>query len=332
MALKGVVEVSKVAKELGENAINNTPDEYGLSGADLGSMFDKDGKLYMVFGDSFGCCIPGSGGPGNAMDWRPNAMAIISDRDPSDGLTFDDMITDRPGHAGKLLSPSAFDRTVIPTYGVALGDRMFLHYMAVLAWGDPGEWLLNESGLATSDDDGQTWTKDESARWEGQSNFGQAAIVRSEGDVYLFGIPGGRFGGVKLAKVAQDWILDIRSYQYFAGLSANAPVWNTDEDAAILIVPPPVGELSVVWNSYLGRWIMTYLDESRASLVIREAPELWGPWSVALPLASGSAYPGLYGAYMHPWLVENEGEVIYFTMSQWGPYSVFLMRARLVTR
>jgi hypothetical protein len=35
---------------------------------------------------------------------------------------------------------------------------------------------------------------------------------------------------------------------------------------------------------------------------------------------------------MHPWLVENEGEVIYFTMSQWGPYSVFLMRAQLARR
>ena len=114
--------------------------------------------------------------------------------------------------------------------------------------------------------------------------------------------------------------------------AAGEPEWDADERAAVLIVPPPVGELSVMWNSYLGRWTMTYLDESRASIVIREASQLWGPWSLALPLASGAAYPGLYGAYMHPWLVENEGEVIYFAMSQWGPYSVFLMRAHLANR
>ena len=63
---------------------------------------------------------------------------------------------------------------------------------------------------------------------------------------------------------------------------------------------------------------------------VGEAPEPWGPWSVGLPLVSGRAYPGLYGAYMHPWTLEDGGETVYFTMSRWGPYSVFLMRARLV--
>ena len=154
-------------------------------------------------------------------------------------------------------------------------------------------------------------------------------MVKTNGDLYLFGIPGGRFGGVKLARVAQESILDSSAYRYFAGLAGGVPQWHADENVAQLIVPAPVGELSVIWNPYLDRWIMTYLDESRASIVIREAPDLWGPWSDALSLVSGSAYPGLYGAYMHPWYMENEGEVIYFTMSQWGPYSVFLMRAQL---
>jgi hypothetical protein len=94
-------------------------------------------------------------------------------------------------------------------------------------------------------------------------------------------------------------------------------------------VPAPVGELSVMWNAYLGRWIMTYLNERQAALVIREARELWGPWSSEQTLVSAADYPGLYGAYLHPWLVENEGETIYFAMSQWGPYAVFLMKATL---
>ena len=85
-----------------------------------------------------------------------------------------------------------------------------------------------------------------------------------------------------------------------------------------------------MWNAYLGRWIMTYLDEHQAALVIREAPEPWGPWSPSQPLVSGSAYAGLYAPYMHPWYVENEGEIIYFTMSLWGPYAVYWMRARLM--
>jgi hypothetical protein len=329
-ALKGVKEVVQIARLVGENAINDTPGRWGLYGADLGSMFDKDGKLYMVFGDSFGCCIPGTGGPGTAGDWRKNCMAIITDRDPGDGLTFDEMILDQPGHAKELLLPGKFDKTVIPTYGIAVGNRMYLHYMGVRVWGKPGEWILNESGLAYSDDDGQTWTKDPNLKWDGKSNFGQVAMVKLEEDLYLFGIPGGRFGGVKLAKVSQSSILEKSAYLYFRGLDGVEPQWSPDERAAATIVSPPVGELSVMWNGYLQRWIMTYLDENRAAIVLREAPKLWGPWSAPTSLVSGSQFPGLYGAYMHPWYVEQDGEIIYFVMSQWGPYSVFLMRAGLI--
>ena len=328
-ALKGVKDLTLVARLVGDGAINDTAGRWGVHGADLGSLFDKGERLYMVFGDTFGCCIPGTGGPGSAGDWRFNVMAVINDRDPRDGLTFDAMISDRDGHAKQLLPGGQGDKTVIPTYGVAIGERMYLHYMAVLLWGDPGKWLLNASGLAYSDDDGQTWTKDPKAVWSGSSNFGQAALVKSGDDLYLFGIPGGRFGEVHLAKVAQADILDKAAYRYFNGLRDDAPQWTPDERAAAAIVPAPVGELSVLWNEYLQRWIMTYLDTPQYALMIREAPELWGPWSPPLVLARGADYPGLYGAYMHPWLVEEEGKVVYFTMSQWGPYAVFLMKATL---
>jgi hypothetical protein len=328
--LAGAADVEQIAQLTGEGSINETAEKWGVFGTDLGSMFDKDDKLYMVFGDSFGCCIPGTGGPGNARDWRKNLMAVISDRDPGDGLVFDEMISDEPGHAKELLARGRFDVTVIPTNGIAVGSRMYLHYMAVLAWGEPGEWVLNESGLAYSDDDGQTWTKDENLKWDGKSNFGQVAFVKSDSDLYLFGIPGGRFGGVKLARVSQDAVLDKAAYQYFSGVVDGQPQWSPDESAGALIASAPVGELSVMWNAFLGRWIMTYLDESRAAIVIREAAELWGPWSPPMSLVAGGRFPGLYGAYLHPWFVENEGETIYFTMSQWGPYNVFWMKARLV--
>ncbi len=330
LALKGVSEVTQVAKLLGENAINDTPARWGLYGADLGSMFDLGDRLYMVFGDSFGCCIPGTGGPGGAGDWRSNTMAVIADRDPRDGLTFEDMITDRPGHAAQLLGGGPEDVTVIPTYGTGLGDRMYLHYMAVAQWGQPGYWTLNRAGLAYSDDRGHTWTMDPNLRWAGDSNFGQVAFVKFEDLLYLFGIPGGRHGAVKLARVEQGSVLDKAAYRYFAGLQDGSPEWSPLEERALAIAGPPVGELSVIWNAFLGRWIMTYLDEDRAELVIREAPRLWGPWSEALLLASSKDYPSPYGAYMHPWYVEANGEIIYFAMSMWGPYAVFWMRARLI--
>lgn len=75
--------------------------------------------------------------------------------------------------------------------------------MSVHEFGPPGQWSLNHSGLAYSDDNGLTWTKSPDAVWPGDSNFGQVAFVKSGEEVYLFGIPGGRFGHAELARVAK---------------------------------------------------------------------------------------------------------------------------------
>ncbi len=324
-----VSDLTLIAQLTGEESINRTLTRYGVAGTDLGHMFDMDGRLYMVFGDTFGCCISGNRGPDGAGQWRRNAMAVIDDADPSDGLVFSGMAADEEGQAKQLIPPGRDDVTVIPTNGIALDGRMVLHVMAVRRWGAPGRWELNASGLAYSDDEGKTWTKESGVTWPGDSNFGQAAFVREGGYIYLFGIPGGRFGGVQLARVAEDSLLDMGAYRYFSGVEAGEARWSEEAAEAATVVEAPVGELSVMWNESLGRWTMTYLDEMKAALVIRSAHTLWGPWGEASILVSGSDYPQLYGAYMHPWLTENDGESIYFTMSLWRPYNVFLMRARL---
>src|SRR6478609_2681593 len=179
-------------------AINQTGKEYGVDGADLGSSFLYNDQTYIVFGDSFDI---------GKSDWRSNVLALSSDDDPSDGITFDRMIEDRPGHAKELLSAKHVEGeeiTVIPTYGVAVGDRLFLHYMSVEHWGAPGHWTLGHAGWAWSDNAGETWTKDENAIFPGETNWGQVAIVEHEGLIHLFGIPGGRYGGVRLARVEPD--------------------------------------------------------------------------------------------------------------------------------
>jgi hypothetical protein len=75
------------------------------------------------------------------------------------------------------------------------------------------------------------------------------SIVEHEGYLYLHGIPGGRFGSVQLARVAPDSLLDFAAYEYWDGAA-----WSSDIGAAATIVPPPVGELSVRWNSYSQTW------------------------------------------------------------------------------
>jgi hypothetical protein len=300
-----------------DGAINDTAADYGVYGTDLGSSFLYGDKLYVVFGDTFG---------ENKRDWRSNTLAVATDLDPTDGITFDRMIEDTPGHAKEILASRKLDHvemTVIPTYGVAVGDRLYLHYMSVKHWGPPGQWELGSSGWAYSDDGGENWTKDEQAIWPGDSNFGQVAIDEADGYLYIYGIPGGRFGGVQLARVAPEQILDLASYEYWTG-----SVWETGAaERAATIVDAPVGELSVRWHPYYNKYVMMYLNEHKAAVVLRAADSPTGPWSDEYIVATGAEFPALYAPFQLP--VFNDGPDIYFTMSQFGPYQVYLMKTRL---
>ncbi|MDQ4130628.1 MAG: DUF4185 domain-containing protein, partial [Actinomycetota bacterium] len=154
-----------VAKLTGPNSLNRTDLEWNVYGTDLGHMFLHGDELRFTFGDIFF----------NDMSYNVfYTMAWSSDRTLEDGLKFDDYVTDRPRHARKLFDDETVSN-VIPTYGISLGGRMFLHYMAVRRWGDPGYWDVAYSGLAYSDDRGQTWTMDPNVKWGDDSNFAQVA-------------------------------------------------------------------------------------------------------------------------------------------------------------
>ncbi len=312
----GIGPVDTVATLTGPDSVNDTLARYNVAGTDLGHSFEHDGALYMVFGDTFGP---------DQTDWRSNVMAVTTDDDPSDGLTFDRMIEDRPGHAKELIAQEAVpgdEVTIIPTYGIAVGDRMVLHYMAVSYWGLPGHWDLSQSGLAYSDDGGENWTVDPAATWPADTNFAQVAFVERDGWIYAFGIPGGRFGGVALARVQPASILDLSAWEYWDGAT-----WVPGDATAAVINPAPIGELSVRWNSYYGKWLMMYLNEDTYSIVLRTADELTGPWTEERTVVSGEDFPALYAPFIPArW---NDGPEIYFTMSLFGPYNVYLMQTSL---
>lgn len=337
------IETEEIRRLTGEFTLENDTSLAGnVTGTDLGHMFDLDGKLYMVFGDTYGRGTRYAGGPqGDHRDWRSNVMAVIPEwrhdgnaglvgpkfpRQGFSGLNWS-FIADRALHAKELL-PGAKQQdgtgevTKIPTNGIAVGGRIFLHYMSIHDWRIP---VTNYSALGYSDDQGQTWNY--SARiWPSNSNFAQVAFTRHEDHVYLFGIPAGRKGGVKLARVPsdRDRMLDQSAYEYFHADNGWVPA---NESGALEIIPGPVGELSVMYNHFLRRWIALYVSERDHGIWLRDAPILTGPWSAPKPVWPEE---GAYGAYIHPYLIENDGEYIYFTMSRWGPYQVYMMRARLV--
>ncbi|MBD2867393.1 DUF4185 domain-containing protein [Paenibacillus sp. IB182493] len=303
---------------------NQTDTNYAITGTDLGIVWDKGGGQYFVlFGDTNGH------GPN---DWRSNTLAISSDTNLADGLSFDTMIQDTPGHAKEILPSKKinFDEiTVIPTAGVTVGNRHYIHYMSVNNWGPAGVWSTNYSGIAYSDNNGATWTKHPTARWYNNTTnwdnkFQMAAFVKDGGFVYMYATPNGRFGDVYLARVPENSLLDINAYRYWDGNG-----WSASQAGADAVANGVAGEVSVAYNSHFNRYIMTYLNEHRQSIVMRDAPTPVGPWSGEKILVPGD-FTGLgqYNAFMHP--LSNNGSTLYFIMSTWYPdYNTHLMKATL---
>ena len=337
--LEGVGNLTEIAKLTGPDAINDT-EAAAVAGTDLGSMVNLGDKTLFLFGDTFGERAPDSyGGQGGV--WRSNVSAWTTDDDPSDGITFDGWApSDDLGWATALVegehdaNDGTGEVTKIPTYGFAVDDTLYLSYMSVKFWGEPGAWDANHAGLAKSTDEGSTWTALESPRWPGDSNFIQVATATVQEDgtdyVYFWSIPAGRFGGVQLMRVPAtvEAVEDASAYTYFAGTAPDgAPEWSADMAAATTIVDGTIGELSVMWSDYLERWVMTYSDAGNA--YIREGVTPWGPWGDPIELVSAVDYPGLYSPYLNPRYVTDDGRRIYFTLSLWGPYNVFWFSADL---
>ncbi|MBB6636910.1 DUF4185 domain-containing protein [Cohnella thailandensis] len=310
---------------------NKTNSRYALGGTDLGIVWDATTdpahpKVMIAFGDSF---AGWSGNGGGGTGWRGNLLALSEDRDLGEDLKFSSMITDpaSPDFAKEIIhsdhnTDGNSDFTAIPTSGVSVGGRHYIHYMQIRNWGANGRWNINFSEIAYSDDEGQTWTKS-GVRWGADSKFGQAAFLKDGGFVYMFGTPAGRFDGAYLARVPEADVLAKEKYEYWNGSDWIAG----DESAAAKVIVDPVGELSVAYNSYYGKYIMTYLNEDRAAIVLRSSSELTGGWSGESEIATGDEYPALYGAFIHPWSLQ--GKDLYFLMSQWVPYNVFLMHSTL---
>lgn len=309
---------------------NRTDRDWRVGGTDLGIVWDGgQGKVLFAFGDTYADPGGGAGPSSMPIDWRSNTLARSDDRVPADGLQILSMASDVTGRAKELLSkdPSA-EVTVIPTAGIAVGNRQVLHFMSVTLWGPTnGRWSTRHAGLAYSDDLGENWSVAEDALWQNDPNgtdpFQMAAFARDGGYVYMFGTENGRFGDVHLARVPEEWVLQKAAYEYWTG-----DAWELGaRSRAAPVVAGPVGELSVVYNRHFERWLMSYLNEDRAALVVRSAPTPVGPWTGEQILITASELLGPYGAFMHPWFAD--GPELYFLSSSWEAYNVFWLRAGL---
>ena len=175
----------------------------GIYGTDLGIPVQIDDKIMFLFGDSFSSS-------GMRGMWTSNFMAISSDKNYNDGLSFDYLVTNDdsgitiPVAQGKHQDGNEFDSNVevtkIPTGGIQIGDYVYVFFMSIRYWGLAGEWNVNYNQVARSrKDDLKNWELLSNLKWDENDayNFGQIYPFKDTktGYIYIYGIPGGRNGG-----------------------------------------------------------------------------------------------------------------------------------------
>jgi regulation of enolase protein 1 (concanavalin A-like superfamily) len=336
--VKEVTNASEIAQIIGIGSINAGHD---INGADIGNMTEMNGNVYMMFGDN----------NGTVTAHRPNALAIGTDSTPSNGFTFDSVVDDTNGNAVALISALNQDyveKTNIPTAGVSVGSSLYYTYMSVYKWKDaPSHWDTNDTRIAVSTNSGQSFSKLTGAsdpHWTPDSNFVQFAIAKDPNSVndfvYFFGSSAGAFGDIKVFRVAEPNIASQSNYKYYTGQDVNGnPVFTTNEQDAVTVVPAPVRNYSIQYSNYLGRWLLMYMNDNTRDIELRDAPHPWGPWSnpitvidhtSALSKLANGDQSYIYGGYMTPKYMDDTTGDIYFTLTKFANYRVYWDHIKLV--
>lgn len=334
--IKQVTRVSRVTGSpvQGEDfpSPNHTTEKWDVGGTDLGIIWEMQPGMYGIFlGDTYGKAFkPYQAKPNTAEShWRCNVLAFSKDTVLEDGLLIDDMCTDAHGHAREIIyggkdKSGNGDWTSIPTAAIRANGIDYVHYFNMKNWKG---WITNYSGMYKSVDEGQTWTKCEHTRWGADSFFGQVGYFKKDRYVYVIGTETGRNSPARLARVKETDIENLEKYEYWNGTEQK---WiKGDESKATVIIEDKVGELSFIYNETYQKWFIAYFSADRYNITMRTADFITGPWSEPYELVSGKDYPQLYGSYFHP--LSAYGESLYFTMSMWMPYNVYLMKIELGT-
>jgi len=156
-----------------------------------------------------------------------------------------------------------------------------------------------------------------------------------DGYIYMFGEGGYRSQGLKLARVAKANIETFDEYEYFTGYDdSDAPIFvkgragldamkdNNDS----YIIGATFGEMSLVYNAFLGKWMafsVTYSAGSSGALYFT-ADNIYGPYSqygVLLfpPTNAVTPQSSIYAPLTHEKWQENDGQTFYLAISTWMP-------------
>ncbi|MFI7001378.1 DUF4185 domain-containing protein [Nocardia sp. NPDC050175] len=324
--LPNLVGRTKAVFQMTGMASPNNTQAYNVLGTDLGIMWDNgNGELLTAFGDTAGVGFPNLLA-GSMWSWRSNILTRSHTQNPAGGIYFDSVVRDVFGQARDLVpSPKIpfLEISRIPTAGISVGGVQFMSLMSVRSWDEVGQWSTNYSGLAASGDNGETWGELPATRRPddgGNSNFQMNAFLKDGGFIYEYGTPSGRNQEAFVARVPEAQIADLGAYEYWDG-----GAWKRGDVNAAAPIMWGVGELSVMYNAYLGQYISLTTDPFN-SVVLRRASAPTGPWSDPEVLIDTRELPSAYAPSIFPY---QTGRDLYYLTTVHSQYNVLLMRTPL---
>lgn len=326
----------------GASTLSQTEKRFGLEATDLGSSFEHKGRLYFLFGDTWG-----RPGDRDALAWTKSAdpEKIILDFHKADDGKWLPLTV--PG-----IKQGAFE---IPSGGVSIADAMYV----VFTTDHSAKKVMGRSVIARSHDDGRTFK----LLYElSRDKFINVSFWSADRWLYIYGSGDYRKSSVCLARVKPADIGDRSKLQYFGGPDADGkPQWLPKEaDAVPLFRHDVIGEFSVAYLAPVKRYVMLYNSEKPRGIIMRSAETPWGPWSEGTVVFEPWRDKG-YGHFIHissknkdksdalsdlerenewgaeygPYMIArftsgSDGQCrIYYTMSTWNPYQVVVMRSDL---
>jgi hypothetical protein len=353
-------------RERNQFTLSRTASRFGVSGTDLGSNFEHNGRIYFLFGDT---------GP-NAED----SIAYTADNDPEAGIHL--QFVTQLGNPHQYLPPTtippislgAFE---VPAGGFSANGKMYVFFTTDHFQDTSGNDRMGRSVLARSGDSAQTpfnVVYDFSNVHQGGKFINVSLVITDNSAVQglpestgqgllVFGSGLYRASNPYLAYLPLNAVEDRSRLRYFAGRQAGSHqvCWSTQEsDAMALFVDPQIGEFSVTWNSFLRLWLMLYNAANPRGINFRVAEQPWGPWSATSLLfdpwvdagychfmhtswdsqvcdyvydpGRATDWGGEYGPYVISRFTKGDTKrtTIYFVMSTWNPYNTVLMKSSLV--
>jgi hypothetical protein len=322
--------------------LSQTGKRLGIDATDLGSSFEHKGKLFFLFGDTWG---------------RPGARDVLAwteSNDPAKIVLHCYLAKDEkwlpltvPG-----IKQGAFE---IPSGGISVAGAMYV----VCTTDHTEKKTMGRSVMAISHDDGRTFKLLYDLS---QTKFINVSFWLAGDWLYIFGSGDYRKSSVCLARIRAAAIGDRSKLEYFGGFGPDGVArWLPREAEAVpLFQQPQVGEFSVSFLKPVKRYVMLYNASEPRGITMRSSETPWGPWSKgtvifepgrdkgyghfmhislkANPMGDhlsdpnrGNEFGGEYGPYiMSRYTHEIDGLCrIHYTMSTWNPYQVMVMQSDL---